>query len=271
MLKKEFGDSIEWGKLYGSVDSDNVYCLAWKDQGLVLFMTTFVDPTRTVMRRRKRPALTATSAATSRRLFDGQPIKTLPIPTFIDMYNHYINGVDVADQLRSYYSTKRTHIKGWKSIWSWLLDVSIINAYRLSRTQPDPPIYRHARQFEFRQQLIVQILQISERIVAKQSTTLPPIGELARPGDAHEHINRGRGNLGLCKACEAAGRSAQESTKRKPLEELSNNTVRNRQRRKRASRTAWACSKCDIPICGSGPCWEEHMEVVHAKTQRLLS
>ena len=39
--------------------------------------------------------------------------KELPIPLFINDYNHFIGGVDIADQLRSYYSTQRTSFRNW--------------------------------------------------------------------------------------------------------------------------------------------------------------
>lgn len=31
-LKKDFGDSIQWGKLWESADANDVYSFAWKDQ-----------------------------------------------------------------------------------------------------------------------------------------------------------------------------------------------------------------------------------------------
>jgi len=34
--------------------------------------------------------------------------KSLPIPVVIDDYNHFMGGVDIADQLRGYYGTQLT-------------------------------------------------------------------------------------------------------------------------------------------------------------------
>lgn len=268
-LKKDFGDSIDWGKLYGSVDKDNVYSLAWKDQGLVLFMSTIVDPHSTVIRQRKRPSSTATSAATSRRLFGSEPTKALPIPEFIDMYNHYMNAVDRADQLRSYYTTTRAHFKGWKSLWHWLLDLSVVNAYRLSRTQPDAPNYRQARQFDFRQRLIVQIMAISERTFSKASTNLPPLPQAVCAIQSGHEITQGS-KWRLCKACTATGRTAIAGTKRKALGEISQNTLRNGDRVKRPPRTTWGCEICQIPLCNREECWNEHLEAAAAKRSRLI-
>ena len=84
---------------------------AWKDQNVVLFMSTVSKPQDTVTRLRRRPAKTVTNARTSRAIFGEMTTKELDIPRFIDIYNHYMNGVDNADQLRCYYSTQRVHYK----------------------------------------------------------------------------------------------------------------------------------------------------------------
>ena len=94
-------------------------------------MTTVSNGTETVRRLRRRPAKTATNARTSRAEFREMTTKELDIPVFIDMYNHYMNAVDNADQLRSYYSTQRVHFKSWKPLWHFLLDTTIVNSYKL--------------------------------------------------------------------------------------------------------------------------------------------
>ena len=48
---------------------------------------------------RKRPPLTASSARQTRKVFGDIDKKELPIPTFIFWYNHYMGGVDIANQL----------------------------------------------------------------------------------------------------------------------------------------------------------------------------
>ena len=111
-LRTKWNSALEWGKLYGSLSEDGkVMEFAWKDQNVVLFMSTVSKPQDTVTRLRRRPAKTATNARTSRAVFGEMTTKELDIPRFIDMYNHYMNGVDNADQLRCYYSTQRVHYK----------------------------------------------------------------------------------------------------------------------------------------------------------------
>ena len=102
----------------------------------MLFMSTVSNGRKRVKRLRRRPAKTATNARTSRAVFGEMTTKELEIPEFIDMYNHYMNGVDNADQLRCYYSTQRVHFKNWKPLWHFLLDTTIVNSYKLHHCIP---------------------------------------------------------------------------------------------------------------------------------------
>ena len=111
-LRIKWNAALDWGKLYGSLSEDGkVLEFGWKDQNVVLFMITVSNGRKTINRLRRRPAKTATNARTSRAMFEEQARKELSIPEFIDMYNHYMNGVDNADQLRCYYITQRVHYK----------------------------------------------------------------------------------------------------------------------------------------------------------------
>ena len=62
-LKLDHATQIEWGKLYGCLSNDNrVLQVAWKDQNMVLFMTTVHTGKEYVERLRRRPGKTATCA-----------------------------------------------------------------------------------------------------------------------------------------------------------------------------------------------------------------
>ena len=139
-LKLEHNTQIEWGKLYGGLSKDGkVLEFAWKDQNVVLSITTMHSGHETVMRPRRRPPKTATNARTSRKPFGDKAVKELSIPQFINMYNDFMNGVDVADQMRSYYSTQRRHPKNWKPLWHFLLDTAVTNAYKIAYCSPERP------------------------------------------------------------------------------------------------------------------------------------
>ena len=56
--------------------------------------------------------------------------KPIPCPTAIIDYNKWMGGVDLADQLLSYYSmTTRHTLKWWKKVFWRLVDIAIINSW----------------------------------------------------------------------------------------------------------------------------------------------
>jgi hypothetical protein len=58
-------------------------------------------PIEKITRYRKRPKKTSTNSIIAREVFNKQYRKELEIPLFIDCYNHYMNLVDVTNQLRA--------------------------------------------------------------------------------------------------------------------------------------------------------------------------
>ena len=72
---------------------------------MILFMSIVSNGQETVKRFRRRPAKTVTNARTFRVSFGEIITKELHIPEFINSYNYYMNEVNNANQLRSYYIT----------------------------------------------------------------------------------------------------------------------------------------------------------------------
>ena len=99
----------------------NVLCFSWKDNNTELGLTTAhsVHHTEedTIEVERCRPKKTCTNAKITLPVFEGQPSNLLRIPTVIDDYNHRMNGVDIANQLRAWMTVSRRGIyKGWQSL-----------------------------------------------------------------------------------------------------------------------------------------------------------
>ena len=82
----------------------------------MLFISTVSNNRDIISRLRRRPIKTAINTRILRALFRESHVKQLNIPEFINLYNHFINNVNVVDQLRSYYTTQRTYFKTWKSL-----------------------------------------------------------------------------------------------------------------------------------------------------------
>ena len=279
-LKNVYNKQLQWGELYGSLSEDkNVLEFAWKDQNVVLFMSTVHDGKKKVKRQRRRPGKTSTNAATSRAVFGSEAVKVLFIPEFIDAYNHFMGGVDQADQLRSYYLTQRTHRKTWKPLWHFLLDTAIINAYKIGYRNPERPFgssYNHSTHRKFRQKLCVQLFAKSERLktsgmhLQTPKKTLQELVYRAHTVD-HKELMRLEGKPKNCAVCVAKKRPITESSfraKRKPLQELSPNTLKlytNREKRRprQYAKGVFGCGLCGIHICRRGNCWQEHIEAIN--------
>lgn len=268
-LKRKWSNHIAWGELYGCLSPDRkVLQLAWKDTQIVLFMTTLADAQTTVSRRRKRPNK---KDKWIKQAFGDQPFKRLEIPDFIDMYNHLMNGVDRADQIRTYYRTNRRNYRTWKPLWNYLFQTTICNAALIWMDQGHST-KKKGGHLKFRTKLASQLMAHS----SSSKYTAPVDGFGVRTNLA-SHVAPGRDGCGgthevlskdgkACKACMAQGRRAQEGEKRKVLCELSGNSVQINQeggktRKPRAPRTRYGCSVCQIHLCQGGTCWEEHTQL----------
>jgi hypothetical protein len=268
-LKTKWSNHIAWGKLFGCLSPDQkVLQLAWKDAQVVLFMTTVVDARTTISRVRKRPN---GGDKWIKAEFGDQAFKSLDIPEFIDMYNHFMNGVDRADQIRTYYRTNRRNYRTWKPLWNYLFQTTICNLALIWIDQ-GYSTKQNGGHLKFRKELASQLMTHSSSV----KHTLPIDGFGVRTnlqnhiitsrngcGGTHEYISR---TANECKACMAQGRTAQSCGTRKVLQELSENSIRFNQngeksRRSRPPRTKYGCSVCQIHLCKGGTCWEEHTQL----------
>ncbi|KAK3778902.1 hypothetical protein RRG08_013165 [Elysia crispata] len=77
---------------------------------------------------------------------EGPVQKDIPQPVLF--YNSNMAGVDLMDQVRSYYPVGRKSHKWWRSSFWFLFDVALVNAYTLyknmPRSQGDKPISHFA-------------------------------------------------------------------------------------------------------------------------------
>jgi hypothetical protein len=122
---------LDWDILSGVV-VDNVLSIFWMDNGPVTMLSTIHEitgPESRKVTKRKRPRYTSTNANKVREVFGDEVEKFLPIPTVIDDYNHFMGGVDVADQYRHYYNTQITARRTWVPIFFWLLDTAIVDSF----------------------------------------------------------------------------------------------------------------------------------------------
>ena len=249
---------------------------------MVLFMSNFHSGTKLEYVKRKRPAGTGKGNDAVRKAFGQRFTMWAEIPDFIPQYNHNMNGVDIGDQLRKSFSTLRKCFKTWKPLWHFLLDLTTANSFLLSAWSPkdDDPAFEKQRNdrrahYAFQKALYIGLLQEAIEDRAKNPPQPPPApirqplpNRVEGSKDISEHHIQKVEKYGECSSCQAAKRWATKREARKALQELSNNSVINkegakaRKKEDRPPRSLYKCDTCDIYLCGKGDCWKEHLLAV---------
>ena len=175
--------------------------------------------------------MTASGARQTRKVFGDKVEKELPIPDFINEYNCYMCGVDIADQLRSYFNTQRIYRKTWKPLFHFLLDTTLGNCYRLSSYKsPGPQDTRNEGHKLFRKDLRNALFEHSTRTQKNRINNPPPRKStndiIWQPVKDHKLVNINK--LQNCSVCVEAGykTQVQNRARRKSLADLSVNTTR---------------------------------------------
>ena len=86
---------------------DNILYFLRQDNNRVLGITTAYNLTNMIIKARNRPSFTSTSVFVIRSIFEASARKDLPIPAAINAYNHYMGGMDIANQLQASFTTLR--------------------------------------------------------------------------------------------------------------------------------------------------------------------
>jgi hypothetical protein len=229
-----------------------VLCFCWQDNNAVLGITTAYTLKETTLRNRRRPKPTSTNAHIVRPVFGDAVRKWLAIPTAIDNYNHYMNAVDINNQLRKPMTPIRgRETRNWRPLWQWLLDICAVNAY-LAYKQNDNDS-KHRGQRKFRTELVDALLairqppQLGEPIVAVMSASRQALKHQPTRWQAP----------GSCAQCKIDGtRKPGHTANRVFGTVLDPNAVSTIQ--PRATRTQGGCVECDVYLCVKGDCFDRY-------------
>ncbi|OQU98469.1 hypothetical protein CLAIMM_04254 [Cladophialophora immunda] len=116
---KELKQPLIYGG-YKAIVKENILCFAWQDNNVVLGLTTAFSLHKVgdfVIRDRRRPGDASTNARIALLVFGEDWIKPLPIPLAIDAYNHGMNTVDNANQIRANFSAQlRFERRNWRPL-----------------------------------------------------------------------------------------------------------------------------------------------------------
>jgi Transposase IS4 len=223
----------------------------WQDSNKVGYCSTIHDGTEWPIRNRKRPKGTSTSAAITKQpfyIFSPPPgckelyehTRLLPIPGAIDDYNHHMGRVDIADQLRAGFSTQQRGVKPWRPLFYWLLDSTIINAFRLSEHQRKAQLGSKKDNIRsvhrtFQEALVSELLKdpfptAPKQVYITKNTLLPQI-RLTQPIEIHQQVP---GKQTRCLFCRWSRQN------KRCIRITKSNSV---------PKTRILCSHCNIPLC----------------------
>ena len=108
-------------KVGATVGNGGVLAILWMDNAPVTMLTTVhnIHGSKShVTTDRKHPQDTSSNAAGIQQLYElNEFIKLFSIPTCIDNYNQFMNGIDIADQYCSYYTIQLITQRNWLSIF----------------------------------------------------------------------------------------------------------------------------------------------------------
>ena len=144
----------------------------------------------------------------------------------IQLYNEHMGGVDLADQLRSYYPVARSSTHWYEYIFWYLFDVLICNSFLLSKMLPIAAVGKPKTQLDFRLELATQL--IGNFSSHKRSIAAPVVGQETAQEIMGHFIEKIVGRKKQCVERKEAGR---KTPKGYPVE------------------SKFRCRQCQLPLC----------------------
>lgn len=254
MKDKRYGLRLPWGTLL-AVPTGDVLCLGWIDNNCVTALSTVHTVDRAynnVTRLRKRPAETSTNAKTARRAFGDEARLELDIPRFINDYNYYIGGVDIANQHRQVYHTQRRANRNWMSLFYWAVDHATIKAFKIGVNKGAWTARGHR---DFRKLLYQELFSFARQAKERRCT------DILQPQRNNPHIDHAETHLffrpktyawcsHLKKISSCLLRPAT------PMKRSFGTPISSNIRSKKPGRTEYGCKSCGIALC-KGICWDQ--------------
>ena len=161
-LKDRFSTKLKQNTLLGAIVQKTL-CLAQQDNNVILALSNVytINQAKDFREKvKKRPTKTLTNSRIVRRVFGDNHKKELQIPCFIDDYNYYIGGVNLANQFRELYETYRLTFKTWWPLFYQLIDIAYVNLYKLYRLHTTDKPFTH---LQFRTKLYCKLLGYSTK------------------------------------------------------------------------------------------------------------
>ena len=244
---------------------DLTLCFLQQDNNAVLGITTaYCLKNETIWRLRKRPSPTSTNARIVRPVFGDDTSKWLAIPLAIDRYNHHMNSVDRANQLRKNGTIHRKfEQRNWRPQWYWVFDTCCVNSFLIWKTQlADKGRRKHT---QFREELTSILLnwpydekEQNTQNKRHQRYPLPLSNSKVLEHKWDRFLKRG-----YCVWCKEGAEKWVPHRPPNPLTEIVNSAAQ--PKRARHSQTWGGCGGCEVYLCLKGNC----MKAFHSRTNTI--
>ena len=121
-VPEEIKAKLQKGEIVSKMIDNDVLALKWMDKRPVAMLTTVHDDSVVTKQRRTRAAQGG--------------VEEVHKPLVVERYNEFMGGVDMGDQLLSYYGFSHRTLKWWRRAFIHLIEVAIVNAYIMYLTTP---------------------------------------------------------------------------------------------------------------------------------------
>ena len=134
VLREIDAAKAKFNEFYYTIDDFGTMVARWVDNGMVFCVSTIHRSGKMVLRKRKRPRVTANNKGHVSVIWGDKGSQEIFIPTLIDDYNHWMGGVDLSDQRISYYHPTNIRCRRtWIPIFLQLLSIIRNNSYLVYR------------------------------------------------------------------------------------------------------------------------------------------
>ena len=202
-------------------------------------ITTVYNLTDTVIKSHKRPSSTSTSVFIIRSIFEDSACKDLSISTAIEIYNHYMSEIDIANQLWAVFTTLQSqNVCYWKPLFYWLLDIALVNSYLLAKASRSSIIgtSNSCCDHWWFQENLAKILMMYLKL--------------------WEHNQIYRSKRIYCAYCHENQLNWQSKHQQWSFRTNITNIESDSESQFQKSRTQWECDQCDVTLCKIEDCWQ---------------
>eukprot|EP00977_Amphora_coffeiformis_P007696 scaffold1690_cov182-Amphora_coffeaeformis.AAC.53 len=222
---KEFRDIKDdrFNTLYTMVDKGKFLMARWIDNNQVTMVTNVHKGDERIKRTRRKPRENSTNKGHLQQVWGDGYIREIEIPGMIDDYNHWMLGVDKADQLIAYYRPNLRCRRNWMPLLFHGLDVARVNSYiittssgwlqarnRKTSLHKDfvceyiKALLARATTFETRRTRRLQTIETPsplQRTRRRTSTKNPRLPDHRKYGDMADHIRVDAPKQRNCRMC----------------------------------------------------------------------